>query len=417
MYKCNQIRLQQTIERFSQFGATENGGVTRLSLSDEDLAARQYFKECCEALGMEVKIDDMANMYAILPGKHDLPPIVMGSHLDSVVKGGRFDGVLGVLTALEAVRTIVDNDIELDAPLMIVNFTNEEGARFEPAMMSSGVITGKFEKEAMLRSTDREGVTFAEALSKSGYEGEEENRLKEAYAYLELHIEQGPVLEAEGFEIGVVEGVMGMVCYEIRIKGESNHAGTTPMKMRKDPMLLAAKLISYLDQELGEVDETLVYTFGRMNAVPNIPTVIPNEVVFTIDSRHHDPKIMKQVEGILLGLPQEDGGCTVQAIKLWGRDTVHFHPDIRDEVEAACERFGYSSRRIYSGAGHDAQFIASIVPSMMIFVPSAGGKSHCEEEETSYEECARGADVLLESVLMLQAKQSLQQPMTTNIEG
>ena len=417
MYKCNQVRLQQTIEHFSQFGATENGGVTRLSLSEEDLAARQYFRECCEALGMEVKMDDMANMYAVLPGKHDLPPIVMGSHLDSVVKGGRFDGVLGVLTALEAVRTIVDNDIELDAPLMIVNFTNEEGARFEPAMMSSGVITGKFEKETMLRSADREGVTFADALSKSGYEGEVENRLKEAYAYLELHIEQGPVLEAEGFEIGVVEGVMGMVCYEIRIKGESNHAGTTPMTMRKDPMLLAAKLISYLDQELGEVDETLVYTFGRMNATPNIPTVIPNEVIFTIDSRHQNPKVMEQVESILSGLPKEDGGCTVKATKLWGRDTVHFAPDICEEVEAACERFGYSSRRIYSGAGHDAQFIASVVPSVMIFVPSVGGKSHCEEEETSYEECARGADVLLESVLMLQAKQSLHQPITTNIEG
>ncbi len=413
MYKCNQVRLQQTIDYFSRFGATKNGGVTRLSLSEEDLAARQYFKECCEALGMDVKMDDMANMYAVLPGKYDLPPIVMGSHLDSVVKGGRFDGVLGVLTALEAVRTIVDNDIVLDAPLIIVNFTNEEGARFEPAMMSSGVITGKFEKKTMMQSTDREGVTFAEALSKSGYGGKAENRLKEAYAYLELHIEQGPVLEAEGIEIGVVEGVMGMVCYEICIKGESNHAGTTPMTMRKDPMLHAARLISYLDKELREIDETLVYTFGRMNAAPNIPTVIPNEVIFTIDSRHKDSQVMERVENILLGLPKEEDGCTVQATKLWGRDTVHFSPDICEEVEAACGRFGYSSRRIYSGVGHDAQYIASIVPSVMIFVPSAGGKSHCEEEETSYEECARGADILLESVLVLQAKQSLHQPITT----
>ena len=407
MYKCNQSRLQQTIEHFSQFGATDNGGVTRLSLSEEDLAARQYFKECCEALGMEVKVDDMANMYAVLPGKHDLPPIVMGSHLDSVVKGGRFDGTLGVLTALEAVRTIVDNDIELDAPLVIVNFTNEEGARFEPAMMASGVITGKFEREAMLQSTDKEGVTFAEALAQSGYEGDIENRLKEASAYLELHIEQGPVLEAEGIEIGVVEGVMGMLCYEIRIKGKSNHAGTTPMKMRHDPMILAAKLISYLDKELGDVDETLVYTFGRVNVTPNIPTVIPNEVVFTIDSRHQNPKVIEKVKSILLNLPKEDSGCTVQATELWGRNTVHFDSDFCDEIETVCQRFGYSSRRMYSGAGHDAQYMASIVPTVMIFVPSVGGKSHCEEENTSYEECAKGADVLLESVLMLQAKQNL----------
>lgn len=407
MYKCNQSRLQQTIEQFSGFGATDNGGVTRLSLSEEDLAARQYFKECCEELGMKVKVDDMANMYAVLPGKHDLPPIVMGSHLDSVVKGGRFDGTLGVLTALEAVRTIVDNDIELDAPLVIVNFTNEEGARFEPAMMSSGVITGKFERGAMLQSIDKEGVTFAEALSQSGYEGDMENRLEEGSAYLELHIEQGPVLEAEGIEIGVVEGVMGMLCYEIRVKGKSNHAGTTPMKMRHDPMILAAKLISYLDKELGDVDETLVYTFGRVNVSPNIPTVIPNEVVFTIDSRHQNPQVIEQVKNILLNLPKEDGGCTVQATELWGRDTVHFDSDLCDEIETVCQRFGYSSRRMYSGAGHDAQYMASIVPTVMIFVPSAGGKSHCEEENTSYEECARGADVLLESVLMLQAKQNL----------
>lgn len=356
---------------------------------------------------MKVKVDDMANMYAVLPGKHDLPPIVMGSHLDSVVKGGRFDGTLGVLTALEAVRTIVDNDIELDAPLVIVNFTNEEGARFEPAMMSSGVITGKFERGAMLQSIDKEGVTFAEALSQSGYEGDMENRLEEGSAYLELHIEQGPVLEAEGIEIGVVEGVMGMLCYEIRVKGKSNHAGTTPMKMRHDPMILAAKLISYLDKELGDVDETLVYTFGRVNVSPNIPTVIPNEVVFTIDSRHQNPQVIEQVKNILLNLPKEDGGCTVQATELWGRDTVHFDSDLCDEIETVCQRFGYSSRRMYSGAGHDAQYMASIVPTVMIFVPSAGGKSHCEEENTSYEECARGADVLLESVLMLQAKQNL----------
>ncbi|MGM9943364.1 MAG: Zn-dependent hydrolase [Lysinibacillus sp.] len=407
MYKCNQARLQQTIEHFSQFGATKNGGVTRLSLSKEDILARDYFKECCEALRMKVKVDDMANMYAVLPGKKDLPPIVMGSHLDSVVKGGRFDGVLGILTALEAVRTIIDNDIELDAPLMIINFTNEEGARFDPAMMSSGVITGKFEKDVMLQSTDKEGTTFAQALAQSGYEGEVANRLKNALAYIELHIEQGPVLEAKGIEIGVVEGVLGMVCYEIRINGQSNHAGTTPMSMRKDPMLVASKIMNYLHGELSKLDEELVYTFGRMNVKPNIHTVIPNEVVFTIDSRHQSPEVMKQVENVLLALQDEMDGCTVQAVKLWGRDTVHFDSVICDEIEAACQSFGYSSHRMYSGAGHDAQYIASVVPSAMIFVPSVDGKSHCEEELTSYEDCAKGADILLETVLTLQAKQSV----------
>ncbi|MEK4230188.1 Zn-dependent hydrolase [Solibacillus sp. FSL H8-0538] len=407
MYKCNSSRLQESIERFSKFGATTNSGVTRLSLSKEDILARDYFCECCKELGMEIKVDDMANIYAILPGKNDVPPIVMGSHLDSVEKGGKFDGVLGVLTAIEAIRTLKENDIELDIPLMIVNFTNEEGARFDPAMMSSGVISGKFEKDKMLQSVDKNDITFKAALQASGYKGKEENRLKEALAYIELHIEQGPVLEAKQLEIGVVEGVLGMVCYEVNITGESNHAGTTPMSMRKDPMIVASKIIANLHEQLGSIDEQLVYTFGRMNVTPNIHTVIPNKVAFTIDSRHQDPEVMRKVEEILQGLPSQEQGCYVVPVKLWGRDTVFFDSAICDEVEKSCHGFGYSFNRMFSGAGHDAQYIASIIPSAMIFVPSINGKSHCEEEETTFEDCAKGADVLLETVLTLQTKFSI----------
>ncbi|WP_107951450.1 Zn-dependent hydrolase [Lysinibacillus parviboronicapiens] len=412
MYKCNSRRLQESIEQFSQFGATPNGGVTRLSLSNEDLLARDYFCKCCEELGMEITIDDMANIYAILPGKKDVPPIVMGSHLDSVEKGGKFDGVLGVLTALEAIRTLKENDIELDVPLMIVNFTNEEGARFDPAMMSSGVIASKFDKDTMLQSVDKNGMTFKQALQESGYEGEKENRLHEALAYIELHIEQGPVLAAQQLEIGVVEGVLGMVCYEITITGESNHAGTTPMSMRKDPMIVASTIITYLHEQLGKIDETLVYTFGRMHVSPNIHTVIPNKVTFTIDSRHQSPEVMQKVEQVLKGLPSEQQGCHVQPAKRWGRDTVFFDALICAEVEKSCQGFGYSSQRMFSGAGHDAQYMASIIPSAMIFVPSINGKSHCEEEETPFEDCAKGADVLLETVLTLQTKFSMDETYT-----
>lgn len=413
MYKCNQQRLQQSIEKFSQFGATENGGVTRLSLSEEDVLARNYFCECCKELGMDIHIDDMGNIYAVLEGSKPALPIVMGSHLDSVAKGGRFDGVLGVLTALEAVQTIIENDIELETPIVIVNFTNEEGARFDPAMMSSGVIAGKFEKEMMLKSSDKFGVTFEEALKNSGYEGSIENRLADALAYIELHIEQGPVLEAKELEIGVVEGVLGMVCYEITVSGESDHAGTTPMYMRKDPLLLTSKIINYLHETLGALDEELVYTFGRMNVLPNIHTVIPNMVTFTIDSRHQSPEMMLKVEEVLKALPGEQDGCYVQAQKLWGRDTVHFDSAICNQIEQSCQDFGYSSNRMYSGAGHDAQFIASFIPSAMIFVPSMNGKSHCEEELTTFEDCAKGADILLETVLMLQAKYSMENTMLT----
>lgn len=411
VYKCNESRLKDSIIMFSRIGATANGGVTRLSLSQEDVEARDLFYECCRELGMNIQVDDMANMYATLPGKRNLPPIVMGSHLDSVVKGGRFDGVLGVLTALEAVRTIVDNNIELDIPLTIINFTNEEGARFEPSMMSSGVLSSKFDKAKMLQSTDKTGITFEHALKESGYEGSEENRLKEALAYLELHIEQGPVLEAEKLDIGVVEGVLGMVCYEITVTGESNHAGTTPMKMRKDPLFLATKLINNLIEALGNLDEELVYTIGRMNVTPNIHTVIPDKVVFTLEARHKDPTKINKVEEILHSLPQQQAGCHVSKEKLWGRDTVVFEASLCDQIEQACQGYGYSYKRLYSGAGHDAQFIASYIPSAMIFVPSKNGKSHCEEEETAYEACAKGADVLLETVLNLQAKFSIQEAL------
>lgn len=412
MYKCNSRRLRELIEQFSQFGATENGGVTRLSLSDEDVLARNYFCECCEALGMDIHVDDMGNIYATLAGKKDVPPIVMGSHLDSVEKGGRFDGVLGILTAIEAIRTIKENEIEVDIPLMIVNFTNEEGARFDPAMMSSGVITSKFDKEKMLQSTDKNGVRFHEALQASGYEGEQANRLKEALAYIELHIEQGPVLEAKQREIGVVEGVLGMVCYEITITGQSNHAGTTPMSMRKDPMIVASTIITELHEQLGKIDEQLVFTFGRLNVSPNIHTVIPNQVTFTIDSRHQDSEVMEQVEDILLALPETAGGCNIHPVKLWGRETVYFDTAICNEVEKACQSFGYTVHRMFSGAGHDAQYMASMVPSAMIFVPSIQGKSHCEEEKTTFEDCAKGADILLETVLTLQTKFSMGETYT-----
>jgi N-carbamoyl-L-amino-acid hydrolase len=404
MISCNEERLRETLETFSRFGATKNGGVTRLSLSKEDITARNYFCECCQELGTDVYYDDMGNIYAVLPGKRDVPPIVMGSHLDSVEKGGRFDGVLGVLCALEVIRIFRDYNIEPEIPLMIVNFTNEEGARFDPAMMSSGVLTNKFDKKRMLQSVDKEGVSFESALKESGYEGRKENRLKEASAYLELHIEQGPILESKHIDIGVVEGVLGMVCYEITIIGESNHAGTTPMTMRKDPLFLAASVISNLRKSLGEISEELVYTMGRMIVTPNIHTVIPNKVVFTLEARHQSSKKIKQVEDIIRSLPNEAEGCMIQSEKLWGRDTVVFDPAICDQVKSSCKNYRYSYQRMYSGAGHDAQFIASLIPSAMIFVPSVNGKSHCEEEETSHQDCIKGANVLLETVLALQGK-------------
>jgi beta-ureidopropionase / N-carbamoyl-L-amino-acid hydrolase len=345
-------------------------------------------------------------MYATLEGTENKPPILIGSHLDSVKKGGRFDGVLGVVAGLEVVRTLVENNIKPKIPITVVNFTNEEGARFEPSMMASGVLAGKFDKSVMLKKKDASGTTFEEALKAIGYAGEEENRLKEATALIEMHIEQGPILEAEGLSIGVVECVVGMACYEIEVTGESDHAGTTPMHMRKDALFAANNLINEIRKRLGSLDKDLVYTIGRVNVYPSIHTVIPNKVVFTLEARHKDMEIVNTVKDFIQGLPNlgVNEGCEVKTTKLWERDTVWFKPELCDLVEQSAQSLGYSHRRMVSGAGHDAQFIASLVPSVMLFVPSINGKSHCEEELTTWDDCEKGVNVVLDSVLSLLSK-------------
>ncbi len=405
-FLINGERLKNELERFANFGRTENNGVTRLSLSEEDRLARDFFRSCCEELGLVVKVDDMGCMYATLEGVEDKPPILIGSHLDSVKKGGRFDGVLGVLAGLEVVRTLVENNIKPQIPITIVNFTNEEGARFEPSMMASGVLSGKFDKNTMLKKKDSTGITFEEALKSIGYEGEVENRLTEGTAFLELHIEQGPILEKEALSIGVVECVVGMACYDIEITGESDHAGTTPMSMRKDALFAANNLINEIRTVLGRLDEELVFTIGRVNVYPSIHTVIPNKVVFSLEARHKNPDIVTTFKNFVEGLPNLglNEGCEVKTTKLWERDTVWFDPEIVTQLETSSVSLGYSNRRMVSGAGHDAQFIASLVPTAMLFVPSVNGKSHCEEELTSWEECEKGVNVLLDTVLALLSK-------------
>ncbi|WP_151737664.1 Zn-dependent hydrolase ['Paenibacillus yunnanensis' Narsing Rao et al. 2020] len=397
----NGERLKATIETFADYGRTEKNGVTRLSLSEQDVQVRNYFRACCEELGMNVTVDDMGSMYATLAGSTDGPPVVIGSHLDTVKKGGRFDGVLGVIAGLEVVRTLVDHGITPRLPVTVMNFTNEEGARFEPSMMASGVLSGRFDKTEMLKKQDPEGITFAEALEASGFAGEAANRIAEATAYLELHIEQGPVLEREGVAIGLVDCVVGMACYEVEVTGESDHAGTTPMDMRRDALFAATELIAELRRKLGALDPELVYTMGRLNVQPNIHTVIPNKVIFTVEARHKDMDIVREVEAIITSLPEEVLDCAVSKTKLWGRDTVWFDPHVCGLVEQAAAVLGYSGKKMASGAGHDAQFVAGFLPSAMIFVPSVNGKSHCEEELTSYEDCEKGVNVVLETVLSL----------------
>ncbi|MBV4420200.1 Zn-dependent hydrolase [Clostridium tyrobutyricum] len=403
---CDKDRMKDKIVTFSKFGDTGRGGITRLALSEADLKARSEFTKRMKALGAEIVTDDMGNMYATFKGAKDLPHIAMGSHCDSVVQGGNYDGILGVMTAMEAAETIVTENIPHRHPITVMIWTNEEGARFDPAMMSSGVITGKFDKEKMLASKDVEGVTFGEALDASGYKGDESNRInpKDYMALLELHIEQGPVLESKKMDIGVVEGVVGMVNYEFEFIGQAGHAGTVPQKMRKDALLAASEAIQYLHRELDKLDDKLVYTTGRINCSPNVHTIIPDDVKFTLDARHQDPKVIQQVVEIIRNIPSEIAKCKVSYRELWSRKTISFNKELVDLVEKNANEYGYSNMRMYSGPGHDAQFAADMLPVTMIFVPSIGGNSHCEIEKTPVDNCLKGANVLLRTILDIDKK-------------
>ncbi|MDR3148223.1 MAG: Zn-dependent hydrolase [Treponema sp.] len=407
MFICDMDRVKDKIETFAQYGDTGNGGITRFSLSPEAIAARKEFVKRLEALGVQTVTDDMANMYATVPGTEPgLPRIVLGSHLDSVRNGGNYDGILGVITALEVVETIVRDRIPHRHPVTAMVWTNEEGSLYPPAMMASGVVCGKFSKETVLQNKSPEGKTFGEALASSGFAGSEDNRLnpQDYCALLELHIEQGPVMEAEKKQIGVVDGVLGMFNYRISARGQADHAGTTPMSFRRDALLAAADAIKYLHAELDKLAGDIVYTTGELILHPNVHTVIPDYVEFSLDVRHWDPAILEKALELVKNIPKEIDKCEVQCREAWSRKRVSFNADLVDLVEKNALALGYSSMRIHSGPGHDAQYAADMLPATMIFVPSKDGHSHCEEEFTSVEEAWRGINVALNTVLDIDKK-------------
>ena len=409
MLTCNKERLEDKIRTFSKFGDAGHGGITRYSLSPEAHQARDEYVKRMKAIGATIETDDMANMYATLPGSESgLKRIVMASHVDSVKNGGNYDGILGVLTAMEVLETISADKIPHRHPLTAMIWTNEEGSLYPPAMMSSGVITGKFEKAKMLASKsilDPE-KTFGDALNASPYKGEEKNRLNpnNYMAMFELHIEQGPILEAAKKDIGVVTCVLGMVNYRIRTYGQADHAGTTPMSYRKDALFAAAQVLIYLHKELDKLDSALVYTTGEIKCHPNVHTVIPDEVDFSIDARHEDPEVIKQVVEVIKNMPKEVAKCRTGFELAWARDTVYFNKELVGFVKESADELGIPNQYINSGAGHDAQYVSYIMPTTMIFVPSKDGHSHCEPEFTSVELCTKGASVMLNAVLKVDKK-------------
>jgi N-carbamoyl-L-amino-acid hydrolase len=402
--------MEDKIATFSTFGDAGHGGITRYSLSPEAHQARDEFVKRMIAIGAGIETDDMANVYATLPGSEPgLKRIVMASHVDSVKNGGNYDGILGVMTAMEVLETIQADHLPHRHPITAMIWTNEEGSLYPPALMSSGVVCGKFDKDKMLasRSILEPDRTFREALSASPYLGEAKHRLSaDRYmAMFECHIEQGPILEAAGKDIGVVTCVLGMVNYRIRTYGQADHAGTTPMSFRQDALLAAAQVLLYLHKELDRLDPALVYTTGEIKCHPCVHTVIPDEVDFSFDARHEDPEVIKQVVAVIKSIPTEMAKCRTTYELAWARDTKYFDKELVGFVKESADELKISNQYINSGAGHDAQFVSYLMPTTMIFVPSKDGHSHCEPEYTSPEQCTQGASVMLNAVLKADNKQ------------
>ncbi len=396
-------RLWDSLMYTAQIGATAKGGICRLTLTDLDRQVRDWFKAQCEALGCIVTVDEVGTMFARRPGKNpNLAPIAMGSHLDTQPTGGKFDGVLGVLGALEAMRTLHAAEYETNAPIEIVNWTNEEGARFAPAMLASGVFAGVFTADYAYSRADRDGKTFGDELARIGYKGSEKAGARKFSAMFELHIEQGPILEAEQRMIGVVQGVQGIRWYDITITGQEAHTGTTPMGLRKNALLGAARMIERIDAIAREHAPEAVGTVGLIENRPNSRNVIPGEVFLTVDFRHPTDSVLDAMETKLRAALGEVAAAlqlTYSEARIWQSPPVKFAPELIECVRIGAQKAGFRSRDMISGAGHDAAYVARVAPTTMIFVPCAGGISHNEAESTSFDECAAGAQVLLNAVL------------------
>jgi N-carbamoyl-L-amino-acid hydrolase len=398
-------RLWASLCDTAQFGAipgTERG-MCRLTLSDEDIAVRRWFVAACLAIGMTVTSDRIGTVFARREGSEPgLPPIAIGSHLDTQPTGGRFDGILGVLAGLEVVRTLHDAGIVTRHPIEVIDWTNEEGARFAPAMVASGVFAGEFSLDHALAATDRDGVTLGEALARSGFAGDEEVGGHALAAHFELHIEQGPVLENEALEIGVVGGVQGIRWYDVVINGQTCHAGTTPMALRRDALQAAARLAVAVD-DIGRSDPgNSLSTIGLFQAYPGSRNTAPGEVRLTVDLRHPLIAGLDRMESALrdsIAALETARGVTIAFTPVWSSPPVVFDPGVLGAISAATQRLGYSHRTILSGAGHDSVYTARVAPTGMIFVPCEAGISHNIAENITPDEAERGANVLLQAVL------------------
>ncbi|MEZ5590402.1 MAG: Zn-dependent hydrolase [Gammaproteobacteria bacterium] len=401
--RINTQRLLDRIQALGKIGALEGGGVCRLALSDDDKAGRDLVISWMRELGLRISIDGIGNVIGLRPGREDGAPVMTGSHIDTVRTGGLYDGNLGVLAGLEVIQVLNDANIQTRRPLAVGFFTNEEGARFAPDMMGSLVYVGGLELEQALATTGIDGSSVGDNLDRIGYCGEAACGTPEVHAFVELHVEQGPLLEQEGVTLGAVTGVQGISWTEFTVYGVSNHAGTTPMSLRHDAAYLAGATIQFVRMLSGQIEGQLA-TVGHLKLFPDLVNVIPNKAVFTVDLRNTDNALLQQAEQRLHDFLREMAvkeGVRVEHRSLARFEPVAFEPAMVERIERNARALGHSIRRMPSGAGHDAQMLARVCPTAMIFTPSVGGISHNIKEYTAPADIEAGANVLLSTLLQL----------------
>ncbi|MBR9863482.1 MAG: Zn-dependent hydrolase [Rhodobacteraceae bacterium] len=401
--RINADRLWDSLMEMAKIGPGVAGGNNRQTLTDEDGEGRALFQKWCEEAGCTMGLDTMGNMFARYEGTDpDALPVYVGSHLDTQPTGGKYDGILGVLGGLEVLRSMNDLGIKTKHPIVVTNWTNEEGTRFAPAMLASGVFAGMHTQEWAYAREDAEGLKFGEELERIGWKGDEPVGERKMHAFFELHIEQGPILEAEGKDIGVVTHGQGLSWTQVTVTGKDAHTGSTPMPMRKNAGLGMARMLEKVEEIAWSHKPDAVGAAGHIDVYPNSRNVIPGKVVFTVDFRSPQLDVIEDMESRFKAAAQkiaDDMGLGVEFEKVGGFDPVEFDEKCVTAVRNAAERLGYSHRNIVSGAGHDACWINRMAPTAMVMCPCVDGLSHNEAEEISKEWAAAGADVLMHAVL------------------
>ena len=408
--RINGDRLWESLMEMAKIGALPNGGCGRLALTDEDKIGRDLFVKWCEDAGCQITVDEMGNIFARRAGTNpDLPPVATGSHLDTQPHGGKFDGVFGVLAGLEVIRALNDAGVVTEAPIEVIDWTNEEGSRFAPAMVASGVFAGIFDQAFGDSRADTDGVTMGEELERIGYKGTQRCGDHPLGALFEAHIEQGPVLEHEGLPIGVVSGAQGQHWYDITVSGQDCHAGTTPMPRRKDAYMAAARMGLALREVALAHAPHAVATIGQVEVIPNSRNTIPGEVKFSVDIRHPNTDALKTIDAAIreaFANIADEEKTSVNIDQIWDKAPIVFDERCVEAVKTAADALGYPNKSIVSGAGHDACQVCAVAPTGMIFVPCEDGISHNEIESATPEDLEKGCNVLLHAMVSVANQQA-----------